>query len=140
ERSGSPRKRNRRRGSDGGAGRSKLTRAAGAARERRDARPTSCGTLSQNLLGDRLQLQIRCAFVDLADLRVPVELLDRVLLDEPITAKKIHRQRRDAFGNFRRENLADRRLGQKRAASLAKSRGIVDGKCRGLDIDRGARE
>ncbi len=58
-------------------------------------------SLSEDLLGDRLQLQIRRALVDLADLRVPVQLLHRVVFDEAIAAVQVHRQRRDALRDLR---------------------------------------
>src|SRR5438477_12166317 len=59
----------------------------------------------ENVLRDGLELQVRCAFVDLADLRVPIQLLDRIILDEPVAAVQIHGERRDALGHFRREDL-----------------------------------
>src|SRR5436309_407743 len=57
--------------------------------------------LAEDLLGNRLQLQVRRAFVDLPDLRVAVELLDRIVLDEPVPAEEIHGERGDALGDFR---------------------------------------
>ena len=58
--------------------------------------------LAQDLLGDRLQLQVGRALVDLPDLGVAVQLLDRVVLDEAVAAEQVHRERRDALGDFRR--------------------------------------
>ena len=69
---------------------------------------------SHDLLGDRLQLQVGRAFVDLADLRVAVELLDRIVLHEAVAAEQVDRQRGDALGDLRREELADRGFGQER--------------------------
>ena len=57
--------------------------------------------LPHDLLGDRLQLQIRRAFVDLTDLGVAVELLDRILLDEAVAAEEVDSKRRDALGDLR---------------------------------------
>ena len=56
--------------------------------------------LPDDLLGDRLQLQIRRALVDLADLGVAVQLLDRIFFDEAVAAEQVHRQRGDALGDF----------------------------------------
>ena len=61
--------------------------------------------LTQDLLGNRLQLQVGRALVDLPDLGVAEQLLDRMLLDEAVAAEQVHRERRDAFGNFRRKIL-----------------------------------
>src|SRR5215472_9464695 len=41
---------------------------------------------------DRLELQIRRAFVDLSDLRVTIELLDRVVLHEAVAAVQVDRE------------------------------------------------
>ena len=40
-------------------------------------------------LGDRLELHIRCALVDRADLRIAPEFLDRIILDVAVTAVKL---------------------------------------------------
>ena len=47
--------------------------------------------LSKDLLRDGLQLQVGCAFVDLSDLGVAEQLLDRVVLDETVATEEIHR-------------------------------------------------
>ena len=67
--------------------------------------------LAQNLLGNRLELQVGRPLVDLADFGVAEQLLDRVFLDEPVAAEQVDGERRDALGDLRRENLADCRLG-----------------------------
>ena len=54
--------------------------------------------------------------------------------------KQVHRQRRHALGDFRREDLADRRFGEERLAGVAQARRVVDGEPRGFDVDRRARE
>ena len=79
--------------------------------------PDLCRVSLKNLFRDRLQLQVRRAFVDLADLRVAIQLLDRVVLHEAVAAEQVDRERRDALGDFRREELAHRRLGEKRLAA-----------------------
>ena len=53
--------------------------------------------LTADLLRNRLQLQIRRALVDLSDLRVAVELLDGVVLDEAVAAEEIDGERRGAL-------------------------------------------
>ena len=118
-----------------------VTAACGVLAWMQTATPTRVRRWSaDDLLRDRLQLQVRRALVDLADLGVAEQLLDRIFLDEPVAAEEIHRQRRDALGDLRREDLADRRFGQERLAGVAQARGVVDGQPRGFDVDRRARE
>src|SRR6202021_4223040 len=45
----------------------------------------------EHKLGDRRELHIRRAFVDLADLGVAIILLHRVVLAEAVAAKDLHR-------------------------------------------------
>ena len=59
--------------------------------------------LTKDLLRDRLQLQVGRAFVDLADLGVAVELLDRVVLDEAVAAEELHGERRGSLRDLRRD-------------------------------------
>ena len=96
--------------------------------------------LAQDLFGDGLELQVRGALVDLPDLRVAVELLDRVLLDEAVAAEQVHGERRDALCDLRRQDLADRRFGEERLAGVAQARGVVDRQPRRLDLDGRARD
>ena len=70
--------------------------------QRRGERPTSPGSAWQSFAAAGWTCPRR-----FADLGVAEQLLDRVLLDEAVTAEQVHRERRDAFGNFRREDLAD---------------------------------
>src|SRR5882724_171463 len=56
---------------------------------------------TQQLFGDGLQLQVRRAFVNLADLRVAPEFLDRIVLDVAVAAQEVDRQRGDALGHLR---------------------------------------
>ena len=66
-----------------------------------------------------MQLQVGRALVDLPDLGVAEQLLDRIFLDEAVAAKQVDRERRDAFGDFRGEDLADSRFGQERPSRVA---------------------
>ena len=50
--------------------------------------------LAENLFGDGLQLQVGRAFVDLADLGVAVQLLDRIVLHEAVAAEQVDGERR----------------------------------------------
>ena len=74
-------------------------------RRTRDTPFTSCRTrlrvlrlrlpasiTTEYLFRDGLQLQVRRAFVDLADLRVAIELLDRVVLHVAVAAEQLDRQ------------------------------------------------
>ena len=49
---------------------------------------------AEHLLRDRLELQVRRALVDLSDLRVAVQLLDRIFLHEAVAAEQVDRERR----------------------------------------------
>src|ERR1700732_173171 len=66
--------------------------------------------LTQHQLPDRLQLHVRGALVDLADLRVAVKLLHRVILHEPVAAEDLHRLARAALRHLRGEVLGHRRF------------------------------
>ena len=55
----------------------------------------------EDRLGDRGELHVRRSLVDLSDLRVAPELLDRILLRVPVAAEELHRQRRDPLGHLR---------------------------------------
>src|SRR5436190_23182198 len=49
--------------------------------------------LVEDLFGDGLHLQIRRALIDLADLRVPVELFHRIVAGVAIAAEQLHGER-----------------------------------------------
>src|SRR5688572_11013940 len=71
-----------------------------SARAVRDLRALGVGSASaEQVLGDRLQLQVRRALVDLSDLGVAIQLLDGVVLHEPVSAVQVDGERRDALGN-----------------------------------------
>src|SRR6185436_18105833 len=88
--------------------------------------PRMCWGSAEDLLGDRLELQVRRAFVDLPDLGVAIELLHRVVLHETVAAKEVDRQRRRALGHLRREQLAHGRGLEERLTGVAEPRGVVD--------------
>src|SRR6185295_6241411 len=77
--------------------------------------------LAKKVFRNRLQLKVGRALIDLSDLRVAIELLDRVVLDESVAAEEIHRQRGDAFGDLGREQLADGGFGDEGLARLAQT-------------------
>src|SRR5579872_3950562 len=60
----------------------------------RPERSISTATRQEYFLGDHEPLDLRGALVDLEELRVAHELLDRVLLDVAVTAEDLHRVRR----------------------------------------------
>src|SRR3954470_21770922 len=51
-----------------------------------------CSPLANHLFRDGLQLQVRCALVNLANLRVAEQLFDGVVLDESVAAVQVHGQ------------------------------------------------
>src|SRR5438045_3458671 len=55
-----------------------------------DARKQEGARLLQHLACDHQALDLLCAFVDLRDLRVAHEALDRVLLDVAVAAEDLH--------------------------------------------------
>src|SRR4029453_11343487 len=120
-----------------GAARVALTTAV-SSHDRPRARHAS--PLRKYLLRNRLELQIGRAFIDLPDLGVAIQLLDRVVLDESISAKQVHRERRHAFRHFRGEQLAHGCLAQERAAGVAQTRGVVDQQPRRLEFGGRARD
>jgi len=60
----------------------------------------ACPLLRQNQLGDRAELHVAGAFVDLADLGVAIVLLHRIVLGEAVAAVDLDRQRRYALGHL----------------------------------------
>src|SRR5262249_37772231 len=88
-----PRARRRRRGRRA-PGAAETTSGSGA----RSAPPPS---LFQDLLGDRVELYVRGAFVDLTDLRIAEELLGGEVLGEPVAAEDLEGERGHALGDLR---------------------------------------
>src|SRR5918992_5136696 len=62
----------------------------------------------EDFLGDDEALDLRSALVDLEQLRVAHELLDRVLLDVAVTAEDLDGVGRDLHGRVRGEPLGER--------------------------------
>lgn len=58
-------------------------------------------TIGENRLSDRGQLHVRRSLVDLSDLRVAPELLDRILLGVPVAAEKLNGRGRDVLADLR---------------------------------------
>src|SRR5262249_50644038 len=92
----------------------------------------------QDVFCDGLQLQIRRAFIYLADLRVAVQLLDRVVLHISVPAVQIDAERCDTLRDFRREDLAHRGLCKEWVAAVAKPRGLVHHQSCRVDIRAGS--
>src|ERR1700676_2200277 len=61
----------------------------------------SLSTAFQHLLGNRGQLHIRSAFVDLAHLGIAEVLLGRIVADEAVAAEDLHALAGHALGNLR---------------------------------------
>jgi len=61
----------------------------------------ACKSLSHHQLCNRPQLHVRRTFIDLADLGIAIQLLDRIVLRVPVPAEELHGQRRDALGHLR---------------------------------------
>src|SRR5689334_8793732 len=89
-------------------------------------------------LRDRLELHVGRALVDLPDLRVAIELLDRVVLRVAVAAVELYGERGDVLGRLRRVELAHRRLREERALRVAQPRGVVDEEARRGELGRGA--
>jgi hypothetical protein len=81
---------------------------------------------AKQLLRNRLQLHVRGAFVDLADLGVAKQFLNRVVADETVAAVQVHCHRGDAFGHFGRENLAHGGFVHEGIVGVTQSCGVVD--------------
>ena len=64
----------------------------------------------QQVLGDRLQLHVGRALVDLSDLRVTKVFLRGIVLRISVAAVDLHDQRCDVFANLRRKILRHRGL------------------------------
>src|SRR4051812_15634997 len=71
----------------------------------------------EDLLRDHEPLDLRRALVDLEELRVAHELLDRVLLHVPVTAEDLHCVRRHLHRGIGGEAFCERRV-ERRALAL----------------------
>jgi membrane protease YdiL (CAAX protease family) len=65
-------------------------------------------TIGEDRLGDRRELHVRCALVDLSDLRVAPEFLDRILFAVSVAAEDLDRHRSHVFADLGREQLCHR--------------------------------
>src|SRR5687767_11308354 len=83
-------------------------------RATRPERSISIATGQEYFLGDDEPLDLRRALVDLEELRVPHQLLDRVLLHVAVAAEDLDRVGRHLHRGVRREPLRERGL-QRRA-------------------------
>src|SRR5262249_7265506 len=72
---------------------------------RRDAPRPATECSAEHRLGDRRELHVRRPFVDRPDLRVAIELLDRVLRRIPVAAEKLHAERRHPLADLRGKEL-----------------------------------
>src|SRR5208337_4575971 len=90
--------------------------------------------LLDHQLGDGLQLHVRGALVDLADLRVAEELLHRIVLGEAVAAVNLQRQRRHSLGNLRAEELGHGRFLYEVHAGVFHAGAVVEQHARGFDL------
>src|SRR5215207_8750292 len=78
-------------------------------RATRPDRSISIATWHEDLFCDHEPLDLRSAFVDLEQLRVAHQLLDRILLDVAVAAEDLHCIRRHLHYRVGREQLRERR-------------------------------
>src|SRR5215218_9487150 len=98
-------------GSSGGRSRSRSAlKVPGTSRRSRRARSAKLISRKENLARDDEALDLRGAFVDLEQLRVAHELLDRILLDVAVAAEDLHCVRGHLHRRVGREPLGIRRL------------------------------
>src|ERR687895_746788 len=105
-------------------------------RATRPERSISIGTRHEYLTGDDQALDLRGALVDLEQLGVAHELLDRVLLDVAVAAEHLDRVGRDLHGRVGGEALGEGRV-ERRAAAVAvveHPRGLPGQEPCGLDL------
>src|SRR5579872_1565375 len=88
----------------------------------------------EHQFGDRLELHVRSAFVNLADFGIPEILLDGIILYEAGAAKDLYRQRTDALGDLRGEQLGHGSLLHKVLARILHAGGVVYHEPRGLNV------
>eukprot|EP00331_Platyophrya_macrostoma_P006894 CAMPEP_0176433120 /NCGR_PEP_ID=MMETSP0127-20121128/15816_1 /TAXON_ID=938130 /ORGANISM="Platyophrya macrostoma, Strain WH" /LENGTH=447 /DNA_ID=CAMNT_0017815453 /DNA_START=418 /DNA_END=1758 /DNA_ORIENTATION=+ len=87
-------------------------------------------------LRQRVQLDVRRALVDRADLRVAVEALHVVVLREPNAAHPLDALARRALRHLRREQLGHRSVLHERLAVVLLAGRVVDHQPRGVDLHR----
>src|SRR5215211_3926192 len=96
----------------------------------------------EDLAGDDQALDMRGALVDLEQLGVAHELLDRILLDVAVTAEDLDGVRRDLHGRVGGEALRERRVerGLAPEAVVEHPRSLPGEQARGLDLRRHVRD
>src|SRR5262249_5696093 len=87
-----------------------------------------------DLAGDHETLDLRGALVDLEQLGVAHQLLDRVLLDVAVAAEDLHRVRGDLHRGVGGEALRVRRLQRRPLALVEQPRRLPDEQPRRLDL------
>src|SRR3954454_10241894 len=88
----------------------------------------------KDLFGDDEALDLRGALVDLEQLRVAHQLLDRVLLHVPVAAEDLHRVGRDLHRRVRGEALRVGGLQRRPLALVEQPGGLPDEQPRRLDL------
>src|ERR687898_1469147 len=109
-------------------------------RATRPLRSISRLTWEKYLPCDHEPLDLRGAFVDLEQLRVAHELLDRVLLDVAVAAEDLDCVGRDLHCHVGCEPLRERRLEGRALAVVEQPGGLPDEEARGLDLGRHVRD
>src|SRR5579883_2992356 len=96
--------------------------------------------LSKQFLRNGEQLNVACAFVDAADLRVAIEFFDGIVLRDPNAAVDFDGFRGDLFRDFRGVILRHCSFFYKRGACIAKTCGVVHEEARGFELSGHAGE
>src|SRR5580765_450173 len=94
----------------------------------------------EDLLCDDEPLDLRRPLVDLEELRVAHQLLDRVLLHVAVAAEDLHRVRRHFHGHVGGEALGKRRLQGRALALIVEPGRLPDEQTCGLDLGRHVRD
>src|SRR5918999_2446275 len=95
-------------------------------RATRPLRSISRLTWEKYLPSDDQPLDLRGALVDLEQLRVAHEILDRILLDVAVAAEDLDGVGRDLHGRVRREPLGERGLERRALALVEQPRCLPD--------------
>src|SRR6188474_1886545 len=103
-------------------------------RATRPDRSISIATRQEDLLRDHEPLDLRGALVDLEQLRVAHELLDRVLLDVAVAAEDLDRVGGHLHRRVGGETLRERGLQRRALALVVQPCRLPDEEARGLDL------
>src|SRR5688500_616562 len=104
-------------------------------RATRPLRSISSATGQEYFLGDHEPLDLRGSLVDLEQLRVAHQLLDRVLLHVAVAAEDLDGVGRHLHRRVGREALGERRLERRALALVVQPRGLPDEEARRLDLE-----